>query len=163
MPRDFSDTFTAALMAQQSGTIAVWLLTFEHDRLATPVRLVNNTEDVQSGGNIYTAVGIDFIPPDDREGPTRRARLEIDNADMALVPVVRALSGSIRVTAELAILTNGATSPPTFNSIEMALLPMRLRDVTWDESRLRGTLSDEDYIQPFPAETFDPWNFRGLY
>lgn len=163
MPRDFSSDFTAALMAQQSGIIAVWLLTFEHDRLAAPVRLAANTEDVQSRGHTFTGVGLDFLPPDDREGPTRRARLEIDNADLALVPAIRTLQGCIRVTAELCILSNSATTPPTFDGVEMALLPMRLRDVQWDERRIRGTLTDEDYIQSFPAHSFDPFNFRGLF
>ena len=163
MPREFSETFTAALMAQQSGLVALWLLTLEHDRLGAPIRLVNNTEDVQSRGNTYTALGFEFIPADDREGPTRRARLELDNAGLALVPAIRTLQGSIGVTAELAILTDADTTPPSFDTVEIAFLPMRLRDVSWDETRMWGTLADEDYIQPFPAYTFDPFNFRGLY
>lgn len=163
MPRDFSTTFTNALMAESTGQVALWLLTISHPRLATPIRLVNNSEDVQSSGNTFTALAFDFILPDDKEGSIRKASLEIDNVDQSLIPTLRRLPNGITVVAQLAILTDDTTTPPEFDAIEIESLPMKLRDVVWDEFKIRGSISHEDYVRPFPANTFNPVDFPALF
>ena len=165
MPRDqLSATFVSAILAQQTGVVVLNLIDIDHEDLDTPIRIVNNTEDVLSGGNLYTAVGFDVVPPDNREGTPRGARLRIDNTSQWFTPTLRSLQGQFEVTIKVAIPSDEAASPPVFDSVEIEYMPMQLVGIQADDSTVEGTLSYENLNnQPFPGDTFSPFEFPGLF
>ena len=164
MPRDqLSNTFVSAILAQQTGVVVLNLLDIEHEDLETPIRIVNNTEDVLSGGNMYTAVGFEVIPPDNREGTPRGARLRIDNTSQWFTPTLRTLQGQFTVTIHVGY-TTGNHDPQEMDHIEISYLPMQLVGIQADDTTVEGTLSYENLNnQPFPGDTFSPFEFQGLF
>jgi nitrogen fixation protein len=165
MPRDqLSPTFVSTLLARESGTVVLMLVDIEHEDLETPIRIVNNTEDVVSGGNLYTAVGFEVRLPDDRDGTPRGAQLQIDNTTQWLTPTVRSLFGEFLVTIRIAIPSDAEAVPPEYDGIEMEYLPMQLTSLQMNETTVEATLSYENLANElYPPESFDPFHFRGLF
>lgn len=165
MPRDqLSSIFVSAMMARETGVVVLQLLDITHEDMDEPIRIVNNTEDIISGGNTYTAIGFDLVLPEDKDGTPRGAKLRIDNASQWFTPTLRTLQGEFEVTIKIAIPTNINATPPVFNSIEMEYLPMQLISLQYDDQTVDGNLSYENLAnQPYPGDTFSPFEFQGLF
>lgn len=161
---DLSAEVIAAMMGRETGVVVLYLLDITHEDLDTPIRLVNNTEDVISGGNTYTAIGFDVLPPNDKDAAPRGARLSIDNASQWFTPTLRTLSGEFLVTIKLAIPTDASASPPVFDGVEIEYLPAQLLSLEYDDVTVSGTLSYENLANaPYPGEFFNPQHFQGLF
>lgn len=165
MPRDrLSNAFVTAILAQHTGVVVLNLLDIEHEDLETPIRIVNNTEDVLCGGHMYTAVGFEVIPPDNREGTPRGARLRIDNTSQWFTPTLRTLQGQFEVTIHVGYTSGEYSNPQQIDSLEISYLPMQLIGTQADDTTVQGTLSYENLNnQPFPGDTFSPFEFQGLF
>lgn len=165
MPRDhLSETFVASLLARESGVVVLMLLDIEHEDLETPIRIVNNTEDVVSSGNLYTAVGFEVRLPDDRDGTPRGAKIQIDNTTQWLTPTVRTLFGEFLVTIRIAIPTDAESVPPEYDGIEIEYLPMQLTSLRMNETTVEASLSYENLVNdPWPPDTFNPTHFPTLF
>lgn len=84
MPRS---TYTANFVGQvsaTSGAAPLYLLEISHSQLGTPIRIVNDTQDLVSGGNTYTAFAFRITLPQDIDGQLPRAQLTIDNVGREL-------------------------------------------------------------------------------
>ncbi len=150
-------------MAQQTGAITLALVTIDHPQLSSPLRICNNNEDVASRGNTYTAMAVDLLLPDDTEGASR-ARLVMDNVSQWLTPTIRTLTGGFTVLIELVTASNLAASPPEFDIVEIAFLPMTLSQVDWSAGQATGTLTHENTLNNrFPAGSVDPYDFPGAF
>lgn len=165
MPRDtLSAEFVAAMMARETGTVVLYLVDIDHEDLDTPIRIVNNTEDVIAGGHTYTAIGFDLKLPESKDGTPRGAQISIDNTTQWFTPTLRTLQGQFEVTIRLAIPSNALASPPVYDGIEIEYLPMQLVALQYDDTTVEGTLSYENLAnEQFPPQSFDPFNFPGLF
>jgi len=148
-----SATFKAAAYAQQTSEVFLKLLTIEHDDLASPIRVVDNTENIESNGETYLAAGFDVKLPDD-DG---RTTLSVCNVDRVMVQAIRSIDSS--PTISLSVIM--ASDPDT---IEVGPFVMQLVDVGYDAFTISGTLSFDDFlIEPYPGDTFSPGQFKGLF
>ena len=164
MPRTFSAATMQAAMAQETGLVLLCALTIEHENLTTPLRIVNNTEDIVSNGNTFTAVGFDIRLPEDREEGFGKAKLKINNVDQWLTPTIRSLAGDIMVTFELLSPSDLTASPKEFDNVELPFAPMRLMNVSYDEWTVEGDMTHEaSSVKGFPAHRFTPTGFPGLF
>lgn len=164
MPRELSTTLINAMMGRSTGLPVLYLLDIEHEDLESPLRIVNNTEDVLSEGNLYTAMGFELRLPEERDATPRGARISIDNTSQWLTPVIRSLSGEFEVTIKVATPTDLDASPPVYDNIEFAYLPMQLIAVEYNGVTVQGTLSYENLAnQPFPGDVFGPFEFPGMF
>jgi len=158
MPRTLSSTARRAIFSQETGEVFLLLLKITHPDLAEPIRVVNNSEDVTSNGYLYQRFPFEVALPAENEDAPPTVQLRIANADRQIVEAVRSLSGEA-MTVELAVIL--ASSPDT---IEAGPYQFTLRDVSYDASIVEGTLMFEDVLrEPFPAETFTPARFPGLF
>ena len=99
MPRGIP---TAALAEQYAETTdGVWLvlLTVEHPDITT-LRLVNNTTDIVSGGDTYTAFPFEPVFEPQTEGEMPTAKVDICNVDRSVVLLLRQVEGAATVTLE---------------------------------------------------------------
>lgn len=132
------------------------LLTLDHDDLAAPIRVVNDREDVTSGGNVYVAFPFEIALPDQLEDAAPGARLQISNVSREIGQAVRDISSAPTVTIQV-------IRRDTPNTIELQFPAMYLRNVRFDALWVTGDLEFEDLgREPFPAHTFSPANFPGL-
>lgn len=148
---------TTSAYAQSTDEVWLVLVTIEHDDLSAPIRVVNNTEDVTSGGDTYTAFPFDITLPDAREDAPPRARLAIDNVSREIAQAIRSISSAATVTLEVI----RAADPDT---IEISWPFFKLTNVKWDVAQVSGDLTLEDFTsEPFPAGIFSPAGFPGLF
>ena len=79
MSRAKSARFRQAAQAVSAAELPLVLIDISHVLLATPLRFVNNVQDVLSNGQNYVATSFNFVWPDDQDKQTPRAQLQIAN------------------------------------------------------------------------------------
>ena len=158
MSRSISSAFRAAIFARESAKVALFLLEITHDDLATPIRVVCNHAAVTSGGNVYSPYFFEIELPEDSEGTVAgAARLVIDNTDRAIVEAIR----SIDTPATVNLYLVAADTP---NTVEMSLLGLKLRKVSYDVSSVSGELVYEERLSnQVPRHRCTPNLVPGIY
>jgi hypothetical protein len=157
MSRTLSAAAKEAMFAQETDKVFLFLLTLDHDDFVTPIRVVNNYDDVVSGGDTYTAYPFLFSLPEEYEDSLSQVDLVITNVDRLLVDNVRTISSPITITLEIAL----ADSPDT---IEAGPFTMKMREVKYDALRLTGTCSFQDILnEAYPEGSYTPKDYPGLF
>lgn len=157
MARTLSARGVRSALALHSTDAWIVLLTLRDPASGAIYRSALNTEDIVSRGNIYTAVYFTFsLPNDDDEAP-KGMSISIDNVDLRLVGLLRAITQPLQITFEIVI----AATPDV---VEMTLSDMLMREVTWDQSTIEAQLvSDDPLNQRFPGDIYEPRTFPGLF
>ncbi len=152
--RSISTDGRAALYAAQTDDVWLQLLTIEHADIVTPIRLVNNTEDVVSRGDTYTAFAFDLSLPATAQ---ESVELTVDNVTRELIDEVRTIDTPLTITMEIV----RAADPDT---VEAGPFEYQSRAVEYDVQRMRFTLAYEPLLnEPFPAHTYTPIDYPGLF
>ncbi len=157
MSRSISSLTRQALYAPETGDAFLILLTITHATLEEPIRVTSDAVDTVSRGETFVAFPFDLVLPDDGEGRAPRAKLTIDNVDRTIVQAVRGLTSSPGVLIEIVRAADADT-------VEARFLDFKLINVSYDAQRVEGVLTIEDFTaEPFPAGTFSPGLFPGLF
>lgn len=157
MSRSVSSTLKAAVYGQETSEVFLVILEIDHDDLASPIRVVNNYENITSNGDTYTGYPFEINLPDDTEEGPGDVELRIDNVDRAIVQAVRDISGA--ATAELSVVL--ASDPDT---IEVGPYSMTVREASYTSLVVTGTLTVEDILnEPYPGDLITPQNFPGMF
>jgi hypothetical protein len=161
--------FIADQNAPETGTVLVLLLTLSHPSWSEPVRLstdptnriTETTTDVIYGtlsrGEQYYFLPLQItLPSQTEEGPLRM-RVVLDNVSRDLVAELRSLHSPPSVDVDLVSTTNPSqvlASWPQF----------LLVNVDYSAETISGELVLETlFHEPFPAGTFTPSEFAGLF
>lgn len=156
MPRTVSSTLKASVFAQNTEQVYLALLVISHADITT-LRFVCNTEDVTSGGNVYTAYPFDIRLPQERDDQPPQMPIIIDNVDRAIVDEIRTLTSAPDITLTMVL----ASSP---NTLEYGPVEATLRNVKWDLGTITGDLQAEDLLnEPYPGYAFTPQTTPGLF
>jgi hypothetical protein len=160
VPRETVTSSTrAALYAQQTGEVLLWLLTLTHHTFADPIRVVNDGQDQVSRGDTFRRFPFEISIEGEGEKTVPRAVLRICNVDRSIVEACRSVepSGAIGVTAELI-----AASDP--DHVEAGPMEFSLREVGYDALVVEGELRYEDVLsEPYPKDTFSPSRFPAVF
>jgi hypothetical protein len=155
--RNLSADALRALHAPQTGEAFVVLLTLSHASLDTPLRVAGSDTVVFSRGDEFTPYPFALTLPDDAARQSPEARLVIDNVDRQIMAALRGLSSAPAVTIEIV----RAAAPDV---VEARFDAFRLGQVSYDSRLIEGILSLEDFTaEPFPAGSFSPGHFPGLF
>lgn len=156
MPRTLSNAAIASMNAHATSDVWLVLLTLSHATLATPIRLVNNNENIVSRGNTYLAFPFEVeLPGEDPDQPPK-ASLRIDNVDRRVVQTLRSLSAPPTVTLEVIL----ASAPDT---VEVSFTNMTMRNAQYDSLTVTGDLTfDSIYSEPVTL-TMTPNRFPGMF
>jgi hypothetical protein len=121
-------------------------------------RVVNNTENIVSGGITYEAFAFTFVLPSTSDTGIKSASFEIDNVDRRIQEEITKAVGK-EVTAEFNIIL--ASSP---NSVERGPFKYILRDFRVTKQKVRATLYDF-YLTDLniPGLQYTPKTFPGLF
>lgn len=157
MSRTVSAGAKAALFAQQTDAVFLVLLEISHSELSSPIRVVNNMTDVTSGGNVFLASAFDVNLPDDTSDKPPQVSLSICNVDRSITQALADITTPPTVKMWVVL----ASSPST---LEVGPLEFTLLSVEYDVLTIRGTLGYEPILnEPFPADSFTPEYFPGLF
>jgi len=155
--RSLSLAARKAVNAQETEEVFLLLLTLDHEDLAEPIRVVNNTEDVTSRGDTYIAYPFEIALPDEDPESVARVTLRIDNVNREIVKSLRAISSPLSVGLEVVM----ATSPDT---VEAGPFNMTLVSAEHDALTVTGELAFEDVLnEPFPGHGYVPSAYPGLF
>ncbi len=158
MSRTLSSTALAALFAQETGECLLYLIEFDHADWGAPVRVVNNNEDVVSGGDTYSAYPVKMtLPSEDAGRPQVQTKLVIGNVDRQVVSLFRALSTMPTCAVSIAL----GSTPST---IEYGPASFLVTDYSYTKHTVEMSLSFENILnEPIPADTFNPADYAGLF
>jgi hypothetical protein len=157
MSREVTSTTLDALFAQQTDKIVLLLLTISHTDLDTPIRVVNNTQNITSRGNEYIGFPFSIELPGSSADQLPRVQLTICNVDRQIIIACRSITGPPTVTLEAI----RADDPDTLllESYEFQLI-----DIEADALVVTGTLAFEPILdEPYPGYRFTPEFFPGLF
>lgn len=157
MPRKMSSYAKSQAFAMSSGEAWLILVTIRHEQTGTLLRVVNNTEDVTSRGNVYTAYPFKFTLPLETGEGIGVAEFEIDNVELTLISMLRAAIEAPRLDIE--VILSGRP-----DTVELSVFNLALRQVTWDAQTIKGTLVNEDLLSTsYPGYMYDPQEWAGLF
>lgn len=165
--RTLSLNFRKSLFSQESGEYPIFLLTIEHESLTSPIRLSSDattrlTEDplrygTLSRGETFLFVGMEITLPDEQDKAPPSAKMTIMNASRELIPLARSITTPASVTIE-AVLASA------LDAVELEIPAMDMVGLQYDADQLSFALQiDALATEPYPAGTFDPASFPGLF
>jgi hypothetical protein len=153
----YSSTFVEALVSQNTDEVFLFLLTLSHPDLSTPIRVVNNVENITSRSLVYQAFPFELILPQDDGDSLPQVVITLSNVSLEFIDEIRALNGALDVKLEVIL----ASSP---NTVEMSIDGMKTYTISYDTQSIQATCQVEDVLNmSFPNELYMPSNFPGLF
>lgn len=155
--RTLSNLAKAAIAAQSTGEVFLYLLKISHADLDDDILLVNNIANVTAGADTYIAFPFVInLPPDDVEDQLPSIELIIDAVDRTIIQAVRSIDTTPTVEVKLVL----ASQPTT---VEAGPYTFEVRSVEYNAETVRFELGYEDILnEAFSAHTFNLKDFPGL-
>lgn len=139
------------------GEVPLWLLTVTHAQLVDPIRVVLNTKQITSRGNIFLPFPFSLTLPEEREEQAPQAKLVIDGVDRTIVQVLRTIATPPLVTMEFVL----ASSP---DIVELNFPPMRWKGIAYNVTTVEGILEGPRiFFSRFPKEVYSPTTTPGVF
>lgn len=154
--RTLSTAAIDIIYGADTGVAMLPLLTIEHAEMTT-TRLVNNTVDVTSRSNTYSAVPFNMNIPAQSEGELPRVDLVIDNIGLDLMEAIRSITGQPTITLEF-VMSNA------LDTVEVGPFVFSLKNIEYNQFQIRGQCGLEPLLtEPFSDNKFTPIDFPGLF
>jgi hypothetical protein len=166
--RTISLNFRAMMNAQETGIVPIVLLAITHPDIAPEIIRFSSDPTVlfQDDPLIYgtRALGQEwfFVPfslvlPDEREEQAPVQKLVVDNIDRHMVELLRSTSEPAKIRTWI-VMSNDV------NVIEYEGVEFDLTAASYDAQSIEMTLTlDALTVEPYPAGTFNPAQFPGLF
>jgi hypothetical protein len=142
--------------AQETGEVWLVLLTISHADLATPIRVVNNNEDIVSRGNTFLAFPFEIVLPGQDPDSAPKAQIRFDNVERTAIPAIRGLTSAPSVLIEVIL----ASAP---NSVEISFDGMKFVGVNYSATIIEGELQFEVLYSEAITAQMTPSRFPGLF
>lgn len=142
------------------GQVPLLLFSFEHETLATPIRVVHNTEQIISGGVTYKPFPFECNLLSEQSGQVVSTTFTYYDIDLELTALVRSIKVDkpITVVGRLILASepdNVQIGPFTWLCLEEAWNDKRVVELTVGPRILRGSA--------WPSHKMHPGNFRGIF
>lgn len=158
MARTYTPNYKQTVNALSAKESPLLLLQIDHPDLGAPIRVVNDTQNITSNGNLYIALAFSCSVPDDQEGQLPQAKLEVDNIGRELVQWLEVSQGGMGATATLSEVLRSVP-----NLIEWQIT-MDLTGMIVSPFKVTGTLSFLDTLnQQAVAIQYRPDTSPGLF
>ena len=149
---------TAALQRVSDPQGLLWLLTITGGGLPSPVRLVNDTRDLVSGGETFLALPFEVMPPKDSAKEVPRSQLRIDNIGRELLAELETLPPGAELMATLQVVYR-ATPDVIEHSFTAPMGSIRA-----DSLLLTASMGPTELMRrPATNVRFDPTTAPGLF
>ena len=93
MPRPYSSIYKSTLAQVSAPETPYILLEIDHPELTDPIRIINDTQDLTSNGDLYIGCPFRCVLPDDFENQLPKARLSVDNIGRELMFWIETTAG----------------------------------------------------------------------
>lgn len=158
MPRSYSSEYKSTLASVSSEEVPHILLEIHHADLTAPVRVINDTDDLASNGNLYIACPFKLILPDDFEGQLPKSQLSVDNIGRDLMYWIEVSNGGHNSTVRFMQIMR---SRPDLIEWEIT---MNLYNIKANFQTVTAELGFENlFSKPAISMSYRPDNSPGLY
>ncbi len=166
--RTISADFRRAMFAENTEEIPVLLLSISHPDLENGDLFLSSDNAVlldfetQRRGTISRGLSFEFLPmelslPEDAEDASPTVQLSFRDIDQQATEILRSTVTPAYVTIEVVL-----ASDPDFVEVEFVAFELSSADVTAESVSLNLTV-DTLAAEPYPADTFTPARFGGLW
>jgi Domain of unknown function (DUF1833) len=147
----------AQLYSQQSDDVFLILLTLSHPTFASDIRLVNNSTDIVSRGDTFTAFPFKIrLPVDDGES-NREVSIEFDNVSLELLDELRTVTTSIEVNIEMIL-----NSLP--DEVQISLGELKIQTVSYNKQTVSARLFLDSFLTTeLNSEVYSPSVYPGIF
>lgn len=156
--RNYSSAARQNLLATSADEPFLVLLEITHSDLATPVRVVNDTQNLTSNGAEFIGCPFDVTLPDDVAGQVPQAKLEIDNIGRDLTQWLEFSRGG---QGAICRIMQVMRSDPNTIEFDMTL---DLTNMVINNETVTGMLGFQNMLnRTGTIPTFTPQNAPGLW
>lgn len=152
-----SNELLAQLFAQESNDPFLILVTMTHSSFSSPIRFVNNQEQIISRGNTFQSFPVKITLPIDDGDRAREVSLEMDNVSLEFIDELRSITTAVTVKLELVL----ASLP---DQVQMVLEDLKINSITYNKARIIARLIVDDFLNTeLTCERYSPNNFPGIF
>jgi len=156
MANQLSPELVYQLLSQESNDPFLTLITLTHDSFST-IRLVNNTKDVVSRTNTFTAFPFKIRFPVDDGETVREFSINFDNISLDLVDEIRSVTSPISIVIELILASMPDDVQITQDNLEIQTIQMNKQSIS-------AKIIVDDFLNvEMTGEKYEPSNFPGLF
>ena len=140
----------------ESEDPALLLLTIDFPN-SNSFYFVNNTENIVSNGQEFTAFPFNFTLPDDETDAIPELNISLDNIGLDLIDDFSSVTDSIRCKINLVFASN-----PDFSELEIKNLI--IKNIVYNKFTINITVSYEDILNTqIPSNTYNAVDFPGIF
>lgn len=152
-----SNTTREAAFAQETADGILALITLTSADLPTPIRVVNDHQNVVSNGKTYVGFPFTLTPPGPMSDGPALGSLTISNVGLEISEAIRAARERVQVDISFVRLL----APDV---VEQSIGFLQLVNVRADAGDVTGDLQiDMFYTEPYPAYRFVPSITKGIF
>ena len=134
------------------------LLEFYHPDLVSPLRLVNDTENIISNGNTYQRLRFSARRPNQQEGQQPSAVIDVGRID-TLVDIIDRTNGAAGATVKLMEVSRAEP-----DEVKLELGNLQVVDIKVTNERISLTLGMPNTLnRPAVTQRFEPNTAPGLF
>jgi hypothetical protein len=155
MPAELTTALKAQIFAQESADPFLMLITLT---TSTAVyRLVNNSEDITSGGYVFSAYPLKITLPVDDGQSAREFSLDFDNTSLLLVKALRTVTDPIPVQIDMIL----ASMPDV---IQISIPDLQIVAATYDKQKLSAKVVLDNFLAvAMTSEAYSPSIYPGIF
>lgn len=158
MPRAYTANYKSTLARTSASEVPLILLEISHADLVQPVRVVNDTQDITSNGDLFVALPFRCDLPEDFENQLPKARLVVDNVGRDLTYWLEVSGGGEGSSAHLMQVMRSAPDVVEWE------ITMQLTNVRISMGEVSGELSFENlFARPAAAVQYRPDTAPGVF
>lgn len=152
-----SNNLLAQLYNQNSDDPFLTLIELDHATFPDTIRLVNNTVDIVSRGNTYTAFPVEITLPADDGTTIRSVNITFDNVSLELIDEFRQVTNPIDTKLEMVL----ASDPDT---VEIELAELKISNISYNAQTVSAELFLDDFLNTeLSSEKYTPTLYPGLF
>jgi hypothetical protein len=152
---DLSVELRRQLFKQESEDPFLTLVTLTNPFFTA--RLVNNSKDISSRGQIYSCLPMKITLPVDDGQTARSFSIDIDNVSLSLITGLRTVVGNIGVTIEMVL----ASMPDV---VQMSFDDLSVSGITYNATKISATIIMDNFLAvAMTSEVYSPSGYPGLF
>lgn len=157
MSRALSVTGYESLFEEETDEAWLILLTIDHEDFEEPIRVVANTENVVSNGNLFVAYPFELTLPTSSGETLATTKVRVSNVDRTIVQTIRSTESAPSALIQICLASDPDVIEADFEGLQMA-------KTEYDALTVEGEFSYQNsFASGFPAHRYTPRNCPALF
>lgn len=157
MSNTLSPYMISNLVSRSSSDPFLTLITLNHASFPSPIRLVNNTEDIASRGETFNRFPFRVRFPIDDGESSRDFSIDFDNVSLELIDEIRSVVDQIDVLIEIIF----ASMP---DDVQISQGDLKIQNITYDKTTIKASIVLDNFLNTeMTSERYNPDNFKGIF